>query len=118
MKISFREPAYFSVEKKSLISQSMLKRYILPSDYIHKFLYFLHHCRVKIRRHIAHHQPFSVKSTVHTLAVCHEAFYFVAIFSLAGHRPEALLVVVAIFFSQSASHFRKTSVTASISIDF
>lgn len=69
-KTSCWKPTYFNVEKKNLISQTMLENHIPPSDYIHKFLYFFQH-RTKIRRHIVDHQPFCVNSKVCRLAVCH-----------------------------------------------
>lgn len=106
MEIFSWELAYFSMEKKNLISQTMLTRHILPSDYIHKFPYFLQH-RTKIRRQIADHQPFTVNSSACTLAVCH-TLYCVAILFLAVHMHDALLTTVPILFSQCTSCFRKT----------
>lgn len=68
VKVSSWELAYFSMEKKNLISQVMLTRHILPSDYIHKFLYFLQH-RTKIRRHIVNQQSFTINSNVQCMYI-------------------------------------------------
>lgn len=113
VKVSSWELAYFSMKKKNLISQMMLTRHILPSDYIQEFLYFLQH-RTKMRRHIVAHQSFTVNSNACTLAFCH-SFYCVAVLFLVVPMHGALLGGIPILFSQCTSGFRKIPVTSTMS---
>lgn len=113
VKVSSWELAYFSMEKKNLISQVMLTRHILPSDYIHKFLYFLQH-RTKIRRHIVDQQSFTINNNACTLAFCH-GFYCGAILFLVVPMHDALLGRIPILFPQCTSCFRKIPMTSMMS---